>query len=227
MGQDQVLRHLENLAYTAHKIIRRYQKRIGIGNLGPSLALGSKNLIERLLAVHFLDEDSRSARIRPMNDLEQAKAAYDLLFSKRTRKPYVNRPGYKVEYAPNGLEQLEANCQRRGIEVLQTPCFLWQGSFNPNSGHGYFYFEGQTSHVHLVMFKMLGRECAEGELLDQLCGVKLCFRREHLQAVEAAEFYRRIDRRNSWGSRNGHFREYYKSGQWLKHLNPSPDNQAK
>lgn len=75
------------------------------------------------------------------------------------------------------------------VDVQENGCWLWTGSTLAD-GYGQIRHEGDT-RAHRVAHVLFIGPIPEGLVVDHLCGVKLCVRPDHLEAVTQAENVRR------------------------------------
>jgi hypothetical protein len=66
------------------------------------------------------------------------------------------------------------------------PCWVWQGSTN-NAGYGVISIGGRPKYIHRAIWEDLRAPIPPGLVIDHLCGVKRCWRPQHLEPVTQRE----------------------------------------
>ena len=65
---------------------------------------------------------------------------------------------------------------------INDDCWLWQGLVL-QSGYGQFVIEGKKWRVHRYAWTLYEGEIPEGLVIDHMCRVRVCLKREHLQLL--------------------------------------------
>lgn len=72
------------------------------------------------------------------------------------------------------MDRLPERLQRLLTPEPNTGCWLFTGAWESRNGYGRISWEGKTTQIHIVTYKLLRGDYAPGLLLDHLCTVKPC-----------------------------------------------------
>jgi hypothetical protein len=85
---------------------------------------------------------------------------------------------------PIGIYPRKSLTERFWAKVIKTDsCWLWQGYRHKVTGYGQIQINGRPELVHILSYKLAGRNIPNGMELDHLCRNRICVNPDHLEPV--------------------------------------------